>query len=35
MSRRFEKWFARTEAILIGAGVVLVAIAYVISRLSR
>ena len=35
MSRRFEKWSAWTEAIVIGAALAVVAIAYVISRLSR
>jgi hypothetical protein len=34
MSRRFERWTGRVEAIVVGAALVLVAIAYLISRLS-
>jgi hypothetical protein len=34
MSKRFEGWTARAEAIVVGAALVLAAIAYVISRLS-
>jgi len=34
MSKRFERWTARAEAIVVGAALVLAAIAYVISRLS-
>lgn len=34
ISRRLEKWTARAEAIVVGAALVLAAIAYVISGLS-
>jgi hypothetical protein len=34
MSKRFERWTARAEATVVGAALVLAAIAYVISRLS-
>ncbi len=34
MSRRFEKWTARAEAVVVAAALVLAAIAYLISRLS-
>jgi hypothetical protein len=34
MSKRFESWTARVEAIVVAAALVLAAIAYVISRLS-
>ena len=34
MPKRFEQWTRNSEAIIIGAVIVLLAVAYIVSRLS-
>lgn len=34
MSKQFERWTRKTEALIVGAVVVVLAVAYVMSRLT-